>query len=157
MNAISRPAEIDYDLDRELERGRRDGSLISAKQLMLYEHITLPTLAEIIQDAAAPYAVRADLIKFSAKLVGEGVDKTPTAVPAFALQINVPGSLETAGHAPPILAVGTPDTPAALALPTETFVFDPLEFTPDYVPNRFPLLPDLCLEPSVLVRADPPG
>jgi hypothetical protein len=157
MNAISRPREIDYDLDQELERGRRDGSLIHAKQLMIYEHITLPVLAEIQQDRSAPFAVRLDAAKFTAKLVGEGVDKTPAAAPAFALQINVPGNLETAGHVPPLLHVGAIETLDSLAFPTETIVFDPLEFIPEYVPPRFPLTSDLCLDLSVLVRADPPS
>jgi hypothetical protein len=161
MNAFSAiVSEVDYDLQQELERRRRDGSLITAKQLMIYEEITLPNMARVIGDDRAPYAVRADLMKFSAKLVGEGVDKAPTAAPAFTLAINLPGNpepaliIEATANTPDPVASGLvrEDEPDPLRGLSETFDFDPLGFTPDYVPERFPLIPDLCMAPEHFAR-----
>jgi hypothetical protein len=111
----------------------------------------------MIQDAAAPYAVRADLAKFSAKLAGEGIDKPLAPVSAFHLAINLPG------HDAPALISGEVLTPGLPAPEAHTGVevegidpinFDPLTFTPPYVGERFPLVPDLCMSTDTLARLD---
>jgi hypothetical protein len=148
--------EIDYDLDQELRRGRRDGSLIAAKQRMLYEFITIPAIAAMIQDAAAPYAVRADLAKFSAKLAGEGIDKPLAPVSAFHLAINLPGDGQPAVITGEVITpLPAPEAHTGVEVEgIDPINFDPLAFTPDYVGVRFPLVPDLCMSTDTLARLD---
>jgi hypothetical protein len=102
MNALV-SARADYDLDEELKLGRRDGSLLVSKAMMILEEIGLPDSARALADPRVPQdqkeRVKVNLMKIAR------IDSPSTMAATgqlFSITFNLGGPDRPVAHPAPL-------------------------------------------------------
>lgn len=114
--------EVDYNLEEELERRRKDGSLIKLKARMIMESEGLPSLHGMLSDREVKPADRLQAMKLLASLGDlepRGI-AVNTGGPAMVIQFNIPTPGKPAPITDVIETTAEPvvtETPAPVAAP----------------------------------------
>ncbi|MEM0462419.1 MAG: hypothetical protein QW318_09505 [Candidatus Caldarchaeum sp.] len=96
INSTSEDLENSYDLNEELTRKRKDGTLIREKARMIVETLGLPYLAQVLCDNTVPAQSRLAAMKLLS-VIG---DLEPKAIaggsggPQMVIQFNIPTTAE---------------------------------------------------------------
>lgn len=110
--------DADYELEAELERRRKDGSLIKLKALVLLDE-SMAHLGRFTVNPELSLAQRIDLNTYLRKEAGiDKPEQGPAQVP-FSININLPGQAPMVFTATPIDEL--PEQPAHIALKIPDF------------------------------------